>query len=299
MSKLDEFLEPLHHGVWEVRIPKESVTEQLDNGWEKSAINIPTPGTIASFRKGQYHVHETETEWRVHLDRYDPKIHPILHLVDDAPLLLMIAGVVVTLLRSSRGTTKGKDTRVILEAQERTWQQLVLIGVSVILVGFLIISDPLVAFRGIVHLVIPLIIICLGILVIGKSINQRLENVVAEESLFSGLCIFASGIVAYYLPLILWAVAVLAILAAWMFSSAFLLLKRVTKGRTAVPEGFLSRLIIGALSLGLVTLIFLIPVGVLYLLLELLALIAVLSGITLVVNGLQLRERMKAHMKDS
>jgi len=29
MSNLDEFLGPLHHGVWEVEIPKESVTEPL------------------------------------------------------------------------------------------------------------------------------------------------------------------------------------------------------------------------------------------------------------------------------
>jgi hypothetical protein len=69
MTRLDEFLEPLHHGVWEVAVPKDSVTEPLDSGWEKSKINVPSPGTIDSYRKGQYHVHETATEWRVHLDR--------------------------------------------------------------------------------------------------------------------------------------------------------------------------------------------------------------------------------------
>ena len=35
-------------------------------------------------------------EWRVHLDRYDPKVHPLLHLVDDAPLLLMISDTFMT-----------------------------------------------------------------------------------------------------------------------------------------------------------------------------------------------------------
>ncbi|HEU17517.1 MAG TPA: hypothetical protein ENO06_02160, partial [Methanolinea sp.] len=55
-------------------------------------LNIPSPGTIASYRKGLYHVHETTTEWRVHLDRRDPKVHPVWHLIDDAPLLLMIGG---------------------------------------------------------------------------------------------------------------------------------------------------------------------------------------------------------------
>jgi hypothetical protein len=75
MTRLDEFLEPLHHGVWEVVVPNDSVTEPLDSGWEKEKINVASPGTIVSYRKGQYHVHETTTEWRVHLDRHDPKLH--------------------------------------------------------------------------------------------------------------------------------------------------------------------------------------------------------------------------------
>ncbi len=296
MTVLDDFLAPLHHGVWEVRIPKDSVTDPLDEGWEKSAINIPSPGTTASYRKGQYHVHETATEWHVHLDRYDPKLHPILHLVDDAPLLLMIAGVFVTLLRGRKGTSE-KETRLILDEQRRTWQILVLIGIFSILVGLLILSDPLVAFSGIVNLLIPSIIFCIGILIVVKSIGHRLKKVASGDSLLLGLCVCASGIVAYYLPAEWWAALVLAILAAWTFASALLLLKRVAKGRNTVPEGFYSRLVIGILSLVVAVMIVLTPADVLFLLMSIVAVIAILSGIALVVNGLQLRQRMKTLAK--
>ena len=292
MTALDDFLAPLHQGVWEVRIPKDSVTDPLDKGWEKSSINIPSPGTIASYRKGQYHVHETATEWHVHLDRYDPKVHPLLHLVDDAPLLLMIAGVFVTLLIHKKGTTE-KETRIILEEQARGWQILILIGIFSMLVGLLIISDPLVAFGGMVNVLIPTIIICIGILIIAKSISHRLKKVASHVSFLFGLCVCTSGAIAYYLPEELWAAMILAILAAWTFASSLLLLKRVAKGRTAVPEGFFSRLVIGILSLVLAVMIVIIPEGVLYLLMSIVAVIAILSGIALMVNGVQLRHRMK------
>ncbi len=237
MTALDDFLGPLHRGVWEVCIPKDSVTDPLDKDWEKSAINIPSPGTIASYRKGQYHVHETPTEWHVHLDRYDPKAHPILHLVDDAPLLLMIAVVFVTLLRGRREMTE-RETRAILSQQERAWQILVLIGIFSILIGLLILSDPLVAFSGIVNILIPSIIFCIGILIVVKSISHRFKKVASDDSLLLGLCVCILGIISYYLPEELWAAVVLAILAAWTFASALLLLKRVAKGRKAVPRDF-------------------------------------------------------------
>ena len=112
VTTLDEFLRPLHEGVWEVIVPKESVTEPLDPSWVKSRINVPSPGTRASYRKGQYHAHEQQTEWHVHLDNYDPKVHPVLHLIDDAPLLLMIGDTVVTLIAGTRKKT-GKEEEIL------------------------------------------------------------------------------------------------------------------------------------------------------------------------------------------
>ena len=117
MTKIEDYLEPLHNGVWEVEIPKEDVTEPLSDDWKKSPINVPTPGTIASYRNGQYHVHETKTEWMVHLDRYDPKLHPVLHLMDDAPLFLMISETLVMLSSEARGKSTNIESK--LKEQER------------------------------------------------------------------------------------------------------------------------------------------------------------------------------------
>jgi len=120
---LDDFLEPLSQGIWEVVIPKDTVTEPLDTGWRKSAINVPSPGTIASYRKGRFHVHETKTEWRVHLDRYDPKKNPVMHLVDDAPLILMISDTFMTLVMDTKRTAI-RNTADILRTQRFIWQEI-------------------------------------------------------------------------------------------------------------------------------------------------------------------------------
>jgi hypothetical protein len=173
----------LHEGDWEVVVPKESVTGPSD-GWEKPGINVPSPGTIASYRKGQYHVHETKTEWRVHLDRYDPKTHPLLHLVDDAPLLLMIGGTFLTLIMETR-STKDDDTSRILEEQKAGWQVLVMIGISLMFVGFLIIADPLVTFKGIIHIVIPVLVTGLGIVIIRRGLSFGPVKVVSRGVYFS------------------------------------------------------------------------------------------------------------------
>ena len=127
MAKLDDFLAPLSQGVWEVVIPKDTVTEPLDTGWVKSGINVPSPGTIACYRKARFHVHETKTQWRVHLDRYDPKVHPFLHLVDDAPLVLMISDTFMTLVMNTR-RTEIKNTAHLLKTQGFIWQEQVFSG---------------------------------------------------------------------------------------------------------------------------------------------------------------------------
>ena len=86
----------------------------------KSPINVPSPGTIASYRKGQYHAHEQPAQWHVHLDNYDPKVHPYLHLVDDAPLLLIIGDTVVTLIAGSRKKT-GNEKEILNDAHGYCW----------------------------------------------------------------------------------------------------------------------------------------------------------------------------------
>jgi uncharacterized membrane protein HdeD (DUF308 family) len=265
----------------------------MDKGWEKSGINVPTPGTIASYRKGQYHAHEKPAEWRVHLDRYDPKVHPLLHLADDAPLLLMIADTFITLIMDTR-RAKNMDTKAILEEQKTVWSLQVIIGISLMLVGLFILAEPLVIFRGIIQLLIPLIIVVLGFLIIKDGMSFWPLNIVSTGSIFLGLGVVAIGAVSFYLPVSVWSIVIFAVLALWGFGSAIISFLRLTKGRAAVPEGFYFRLFLGIFSLILAILPLVSPVGAAKLLTAVLGTIALLLGIALAVNGLRLRKRMRA-----
>jgi len=291
MSSLDEFLGPLHHGVWEVEIPIESVTEPLDQGWEVSRINLPSPGTIASYRKGKYHVHETATQWRVHLDNHDPKHHPFLHLIDDAPLLLMIGDTFGTLIATTRKKT-GNEAK-ILEGQSKAWKDQVLIGLFIILVGIFVVTNPLLTFRGITLLFIPLVIIGLGVFTLIKSVLFQPIRIIDDSALHRGIIITTAGFIAFYLPLTLWIVGLLGILAVWMLATAIVLFGRARKGRSAIPEGFVSRIVIAILSLCLVGLIFTYPIEVVGLLMVVLGVIGLLLGIMLFVNGVRLKRWME------
>lgn len=163
MTRLDDYLGPLDRGVWEVAVPKETVTEPLGPAWKRSRLNVPSPGTIASYRNGRYHVHETKEEWRVHLDRYDPTVHPFLHLVDDAPLLLMISDTFMTLVLDTRRRDV-QDTAGILAAQRFIWQEQGLYGLVLVLAGLFILANPFRFFLNMFEIFIPLAITGFGIL---------------------------------------------------------------------------------------------------------------------------------------
>lgn len=288
---LDGFLGPLHEGVWEVTIAKNQVTEPLDHGWERSFLNIPTPGTVASYRKGHYHVHETEHAYNVHLDRYDPKIHPFLHLVDDAPLLLMIADTFVTLVARARKTPEMK-TGVLLKEQKRAWQIQILVGVAFFLTGLWIVFNPLVTFAGMTNILVPAAIMVLGIIISRKGFSGDGTKVVSPGSLFLGISVFCIGIVSFFLPLEFFIQVVLLILSFWAFGSAWVSFSLVAKGKHSVPEGFFRRMIIGMFSLLLALLILLIPDATVTLLMEILGILSLLLGVVLCAGGWRLRAKM-------
>lgn len=292
MPQLEDFLGPLDDGVWEVSVTKESVTESLGPSWKRSELNVPSPGTLASFRKGRYHVHETENEWKVHLDRYDPEEHPVMHLLDDAPLLLMIGDTFVTLISSMKRDEKA-DTKKILETQNKEWHLQILAGIFLALIGLDITLDPLAAFTGIIEVLVPVIIIILGLVVLSGRTNPHGKEPFIEGNIFRGLVIIAAGVCSFHIPPELWILVLTAILSLWMFASAILLLKRVGKGRKAVPEGFISRLIIGILSILIVALAYFMPVSVIGIFIFIMGALIILIGIVLLVNGLRLRGIMK------
>ena len=159
--------------------------------------------------------------------------------------------------------------------------------------GLFIINNPLNFFRSLFEQIIPLAIICLAVILLVRPFRTRLPEKYRAVDLSRGVGIFCAGIFAWYLPLALWVVSILVILAVWMIASAGILLKRVAKGRHAVPEGFYSRMAIGIISLVLAVLLFVSPAGILKLLVEILGAVTLLLGITLCINGLRLRRWMK------
>ncbi len=291
MAKLDEFLEPLHHGVWEVVVSRESVDAALDQGWKKSAINVPSPGTIASYRKGRYHVHETPTEWRVHLDRYDPARHPLMHIADDAPLLLMIGSTFTTLLVDTRSP---KNTVEILKEQTIAWQSLILAGFAMGLIGTFILLHPFAFFEGILSIVVPLSVTFLGAVIVWRGIRIRPTGENPGGRMILGLGVMLLGVILFFLPARILAGFLCVMLAVWTFSSALLSVKRLRKGRIGVPSGFYPQVALTLLSLMLAVLLFLVPQAALALLLGLVALLILLLGVMLVVQGASLMRRMKS-----
>lgn len=292
MSRLDDFLGPLDEGVWEVVVDKDEVTEPLDEGWEKSKINLPSPGTIASYRKGHYHVHETKREWKVHKDRYDPDDHPALHLIDDAPLVFMLAGTFNTLLFDTKSAVK-KDPMQLLEEYKAAWQLLLVCGVVLIIIGAIIGLDPYRWFVGFIRYVIPLVIVGFAVLLIWRGLRVRPLKIESTKRLMLGIGVFLMGVAAFLINPMWLALGFVLIVAFWAFSSAYMSIKRTVHGRLATPEGFYKRLAMGIFSLLLGVLIIFAPSAILGILMYIVAIIAVLIGVILILDSLGLRKALK------
>lgn len=292
MTVIEDFLHPLHEGIWEVTIPRNLVSEPLGSGWVRSRINIPTPGTIDSYRCGQYHLHETSTEFKVHLDRYDPVTHPVLHLIDDAPLLLMISETFITLISLSRRSVLTNIPKQ-LEQQVATFRHHLILGVLIFILGAGFFLAPDLTFWSITRLVIPAGVFLAGLLILMGGITLKPPGVVDQDDIVRGISIIGVSVILSIIPPILWGSCVLVIIAGWMFASAFILLKRILHGKKAVPEGFMSRLCIGVTSLILGMCSFLAPVPMFHLFENILGLLTMIFGGVILLIGIRLRNLMQ------
>lgn len=292
MGSIEDYLQPLDEGVWEVTIPRDLITEPPGGGWVISPINVPTPGTIASYRKGQYHMHETTSDFKVHLDRYDPSAHPILHLIDDAPLLLMISETFITLISFTRRSSLPPIAER-LEQQTAILRHHLIFGTLIIILGTGFILAPDLTFGGITGLVIPGVVLLAGLLTLKGGISVKPPRVTDRDSVISGIWIIGVSVILGAIPPVLWAVCVLAIIAGWMFASSIMLLKRILHGKRAVPEGFISRLVIGTFSLLLGGFSLLAPVSVFHLFMNTLGVLTMTLGGAITLIGIRLREMMK------
>lgn len=53
--------------------------------WVPTVLGVPYVDTKRQWRDGVYHIHLTRSgNYRVHRDRYDPKVQPVRHLLFDA-----------------------------------------------------------------------------------------------------------------------------------------------------------------------------------------------------------------------
>jgi len=292
MQRLEDLLEPLHEGVWEVVVPKGEVAFPLSENWVLSRMNVPSPGTLASYRFGQYHLHETATEYRVHLDRYDPKEHPVLHLADDAPLVLMVIDTISALVTDSKKALV-RNTREVLSEQAKAWKLVLLCGIFMFLFALQILTDPFITFGSLLRILIPLLFLALSYPFLKTALVIRPFRIRSIGRFIIGLGIALFAISSFFSDPEELAGTFLFVLAVWTFASAWLSLKRVIKGKKAVPEGFWLRLAVGILSLIVAFMTLIAPDAIIEILMYILAGIAVLFGIYLLAVGLALRKRMK------
>ncbi|WP_292366838.1 MULTISPECIES: HdeD family acid-resistance protein [unclassified Methanoculleus] len=287
MSTLESYLDALHQGVFQVVVPKALVTDPLDPGWKRSAINVPSPETVASYRKGQYHAHETVSEYRVHLDRYDPEKNPLMHLIDDAPLVLMVYETMDTILVTAKDATR-KDPLQRLLDQHTSWRLRMGFGallwaIATILL-FLAFSDVTPFFA----VILPSLVLFIGLLTIVKGIRQRKRQEHADRDIVRGSLVAGAG-VALFVFWELYLVLILLVLVVWFFSSAVVTLLRVVRERGHLPNGFWYTLGLGVSSLVLGILAVTLPEGLVDLLVFLLAGIVLMAGAFLVLDAWGLR----------
>jgi uncharacterized membrane protein HdeD (DUF308 family) len=284
MPPLMDYLDALHQGVWEVVVPKETVTQPLELAWKRSPINVPTHGTIASYRNGQYHAHETATDFRVHLDRYDPERNPVLHLVDDAPLVLMIYETMETLALSVRDarTADPAERAGDLLSSGRTQ---VALGVLVLAVGAVLALMAVTSAEYLFSSVFPGLVVVMGLVLVVQGLRlHRRGGRAPGLTVLKGLALVGAGLLLFAFW-ILYVVVLLLLLAAWFLASAAVTLLRLARTRGRIPQGLPITVGMGIVSLLLGWFALKNPIGLLDLLVMVLALLALLAGAFLVMDG--------------
>ena len=287
MSTLESFLDALHQGVFQVIVPKAAVTEPIEPEWRRSTINVPSPETIASYRRGQYHAHETESEYRVHMDRYDPEKNPIMHLIDDAPLVLMVHDTMETILVSAKDATR-KDPLQRLADQRLSWKLRMGLGVVLLAIGTILLFFVFYGITFFFAVILPSFVLLLGLLAIFRGIQQRNRKEHASKDIIRGSIVAGTGIVLF----ILWElylILILLVLSIWLFSSAIATLLSVIRARGDLPKGFWYTLGLGVSSLVLGILAITLPGGLVRLLILLLAAIVLMAGAFMFLDAYGLR----------
>ncbi len=285
MMRLDDFLDPLFEGRREVIVSKSELPDHPGPGWTESTMSVPTPGMIASYRKGPIHVREFSNEYRAHLDRYDPKKHPLLHVIDDAPLLLMLWGTVKALSKEAVDAARG-ETAERLAALKDTYKSRMLVGTSVLLLGIAMVFFPIENAQLLFRLIIPLGVTLIGVLTIFLALTGRRWGKTlgaGSGALMVGLGV---GLIAFWQ---FEALIILLVLSAWLIASAVLSLGEylhLVGGPRKARRGLLG---IGLLSLVIGVAILFVPASTLPLLMSALGIVVLLTGASMIMTAFGLR----------
>lgn len=296
MSTLESYLDALHQGVFQVVVPKDLVTGPLEPAWKRSAINVPSPETIASYRKGQYHAHETATEYRVHMDRYDPEKNPIMHLIDDAPLILMIHETMETILVTGRDATR-RDPRQRLADQQVSWKLRMGLGAVLLAIGAVLLLLAVWETVLFFAVVLPSLVLVLGLLTIVEGVRGRSHRERAGREIVRGAMLAGAGLVLFAFWE-LYLVLILLVLMVWFFSSAAVTLLRVVRDRRRLTKGFWYTLGLGVGSLALGVLAITLPAELVEILLALLAGLVLMAGTFTLLDAWGLRNAARLMAAD-
>ena len=287
MPDIYEYLSALHQGIWEVVIPKNLLTEPLGPEWKFSAINVPTHGTIANYRNGQYHLRETKDEYKVHLDRYDPEKNPFLHLIDDAPLILMIMETLQTIYMTAKDTKKNPVTDFISD-QQKTWKYRLILGFILLFISGILFLIALNQDERLFSILLPSVVFLYGILIFSRGFFMRERKEYSKKDLANGILIMGGGFIMelfweFYLFIIIF------ILAIWSLGSAYVSFKRVIKDKKEIPQGLWLSLGMGAGSLIFGVFAVIVPEFLLEILIGILAVIIGIIGFGFFLDGYGLR----------
>jgi hypothetical protein len=152
---------------------------------------------------------------------------------------------------------------------------------------------PDLTFYGLTLFIIPTVVFFAGLLTFFSGISYRPLKVKDKSDLIIGICIIGVSMILFGVPTDSWIICMLLVISAWMFTSSIVLLRRILHGRRAVPEGFISRLLISVVSFILAAIGFLYPVPFFYFFLDILGVLTMILGATILTVGVKLRRLMK------
>lgn len=208
MPSIEDFCNDLLQGKKSVDVPKDQVTE-VSSSWYSSKYDLPHKGSQGAMRNGRLHAHDMGDHYSVHLDRVDPKLHGMEHLIVDAPLVFFIWNAFATvfaLLKDAlqEGAEQSADTKNYSRSK---FAGRLLVGIGLVIFGSLIVFDPAIGIVPTIYL-LPFVLMLLGATTIIEARRSK-RGGVQKTNLTMGVLAVVAGFVAM---MFIWLEVILLIL---------------------------------------------------------------------------------------